>query len=150
VLQVRENQIAHVIPQNNKLATLGSVRSGIILQRINRRGQNLPLLHAGKRHSPHSKLLNGCPRCIRRTLENSVMWPHRSLYLKPCDYLSKTLKPNVHINNPHCLKDNILKASATISRQELSLLSINIFVRCEGSLEAGGHIFVTLLRNKIK
>lgn len=134
----------------NKLSNLRSVRSATIRQRINRTGQNVLLFHAGKYHSPQSKILNSCPRWIRPTLENSGMWPHRSLDLNPCDYLSELLKRTFHINNPRCLKDNIRRASATISKQELGRASINIFVRCVGSLEAGYQNFVTLLRNKVR
>jgi hypothetical protein len=118
LLQVRQNQKAHVIrrKKKNKLATLLSVRSGTIHQRINRREQNILLFHAGKCHSPHSKLLNGCPRWTRRTLDNSGMWPHRSIDWNPWVLLSETLKYKFHINNPRCWKDNIRRASATIWR----------------------------------
>ena len=78
------------------------------------------------------------------------MWPHRSLDLNQCDYLSEMLKHNFHINNPRCLKDNIRRGSATIAKQELGRAAINIFVRCVGSLEAEYQHFVTLLRNKVR
>jgi hypothetical protein len=119
-----------------------------VLSMVNRRRKTLWLISLRLSYCPHCTMsMPNSSDVFGDTIISSGMWPARSPYFNPSDFIWSILKNKVYKSNHRTeeLKENIRREFVNILAEHLQRVNYNLFHRCEECLHTDGEDFRHLL-----